>query len=727
MTIRTETEVDHFGNTTRKADLGVIAGGPLGYDDERITTTTYAHNLDRWIIGLPVEVNTTDEGGAFVSRTRNEYDNQAGGVGNRGLLTAEEAFTDAGTGLITRYLYDAFGNVTTVRDPEYGSGGHERVYGYDATFHTYVETETIKVGNGSSDLVASATYDKGGGVITSSTDFNGNVSTYQYDSFFRLVGIVKPGDTPGAPTQVFEYRPGDPVRKLVYSYSPVGDLALSVSAADLVVSEVGVKSREEAGGGTFDIVQITDGMGHKLGTIEEGATAGQWVYKDVKRYTSRGQERDSYLPFFGGSPSFTQPPPDGARVTCFLDALGRKVSCINPPETAGGARTATRTDYLPLVTVLFDEEDNDPGSDHFNTPHVQYQDGLERLVGVDESIDGETWPTRYAYDLLDNLTGIVDSQGNRKAMSYDGLSRLTFMDDPDRGIMSYTYDDASNLIQTEDAKGQVIVMTYDGANRILSEDYLDAAGIAPDVSYFYDEPVTVPAGDGSMATSSQVKGKLSRVIDLSGAEVFSYDARGRTAWKIKQVPDPFTGVLSSYQFAFGYDSLDRLRTLGYPDGDSVGYTYNARNLPESIVGGPGGHIISAMSYIASGQLASIAYGNGVNTAYAYDPRLRLRKLDTVGPGGAGLIDFDYTFDGASNITRIDDNRAAVPVSDPRHNTQVFAYDDLYRLTGVQYPSLGEGIAYSYDRIGNMLGKTSGIVHDENDLSITNLGAMSYGG
>jgi len=93
------------------------------------------------------------------------------------------------------------------------------------------------------------------------------------------------------------------VRKLLYSYTSSGNLNLSITAADLVVSRVVVKSRETAGGGTFDITQITDGAGHKLGTIEEGETGGQFVYKDVKRYTARGAERDSYLPFFGGGPS----------------------------------------------------------------------------------------------------------------------------------------------------------------------------------------------------------------------------------------------------------------------------------------------------------------------------------------------------------------------------------------------------------------------------------------
>ena len=488
-----------------------------------------------------------------------------------------------------------------------------------------------------------------------------------------------------------------------------------------------MKSRETAGGGTFDIVQITDGAGHELGTIEEDTTAGQFVYKNVKRYTSRGHERDSFLPFGGGTPEFIDPPGGAARVMMFYDAAGRAIRSINPPEIAAGAQTETRSLYLPLKTVLFDEEDTKAGSPHANTPHVQYKDGLGRLIGVDEINSGQTWPTRYAYDLNDQLTQITDSQSNVKTMTFDGLKRMIGMNDPDRGVMSYTYDDASNLTETVNAKGQHIAMGYDGANRLKTEDYLDAAGHAPDVTYFYDTPATIPAGDGSSATSTNAAGKLTDVTDLSGEEYLSYDARGRTAWKVKRIPDPVSGALASYQCAYSYDSLDRLVTHTYPDGDQVGHTYNARNLPQTITGGPGGFIVSGMTYKPSGQLDTTTYGNGVATTYGYDPRLRLRSLSTV-KAATQLLSFGYTFDGASNITRIDDNRAAVGSADPRKNTQVFGYDDLYRLTNVQYPALLSGsagsISYAYDRIGNMLSQISNIAHDENGLSVINLGTMS---
>src|SRR5439155_22237798 len=91
---------------------------------------------------------------------------------------------------------------------------------------------------------------------------------------------------------------------------------------------------------------------------------------------------------------------------------------------------------------------------------------------------------------------------------------------------------------------------------------------------------------------------------------------------------------------------------------------------------------------------SITYGNGVLTRYDYDPRLRLTEIDTEQPQhGSELVHFGYIFDDASNILRIDDRRStqAVPASDPRRNTQLFNYDDLYRVKYAGYAFGAPGV------------------------------------
>ena len=176
----------------------------------------------------------------------------------------------------------------------------------------------------------------------------------------------------------------------------------------------------------------------------------------------------------------------------------------------------------------------------------------------------------------------------------------------------------------------------------------------------------------------------------------------------------------------------------YPDNDQVTYEYNDRSLLARIPGGPSGNILSNLVYAPSAQQQQIDYGNGVRTTYGYDNRQRLLHLQTVSQPSTlnqQLINFSYSFDDVSNIKAIQDERdtAAVAATDKRRNSQTFTYDDLYRLTRVQYnlpnpvSANGGEIDYRYDRIGNMLAQTSDITQLENGLPVTDLGALGYGG
>ena len=123
----------------------------------------------------------------------------------------------------------------------------------------------------------------------------------------------------------------------------------------------------------------------------------------------------------------------------------------------------------------------------------------------------------------------------------------------------------------------------------------------------------------------------------SPARNTSYDARGRVESSIKRIPDPlFLSTLNPHRStvwsatapASTYDSLDRSRTLTYPDNDQVTYLYNAAQSAHTASPAARRAISSATSFTApSAQLASIDYGNGVRTTYDYDPRLRLNGLD----------------------------------------------------------------------------------------------------
>src|SRR5262249_32797013 len=145
------------------------------------------------------------------------------------------------------------------------------------------------------------------------------------------------------------------------------------------------------------------------------------------------------------------------------------------------------------------------------------------------------------------------------------------------------------------------------------------------------------------------KGRLAYVEDTSGEEHTSYDARGRTEWTIKRIPDPLLQAagngpsqLVAYRTQLAYDSFDRIINMIYPDNDQVGYEYDARGLLQRITGGPSGSIVPSIGYTPGGQQEQIDCGNGVRTSYAYDSRQRLVHLRTASLSASPpqqLIDF----------------------------------------------------------------------------------------
>jgi RHS repeat-associated protein len=753
-------DYDDYGNQILEADFGIDGGD---YDDERVTTTTYAHGgnaLSLWVIDKPETTSVTDEAGAFVSKKTHFYDGNPlegiqGEIQNRALLHRIIEYIDPNQSIqAIRRRYDEYGNVTETQDPV----GDVRRIAWDPVFQTYAVREAIVVGGGSPDLILNAEYDYGFGVVTKAIDFNDNITTYGYDSFARLVKIVRPGDTPTQPTLSFEYQPVDPTRGRGFVYDTAGKLTLAtvpLGAASRVIT----RQREIAGQeGEFLTASFTDGLGNTLATIEEGEAPNTWIVKTANSYNLRRIRQSKWLPFqisSVGLPQFATIWPSGRPPTSegvspavvstdiYYDPTGREIRSVAAPETWGGPRRETVTQYLPFQKRLFDEEDLLSGSQHFATPHTEHSDGLNRLIAVEETarltdfgLPGPltNWLTEYAYDLNDQLIRVRDSQGNTKTMAFDGLKRVTSMNDPDRGRTTFVYDDASNLRETVDAKGQRITYTYDGVNRIKTEDYHDTGPRAPDVEYFYDTPQSnLDLGDGTRGVANNTKGQLAFVRDLSGETHLSYDARARIEWELKRIPDRVHGQLVSFRTRFGYDSADRLEQVVYPDGDQITHDYNSRNLLSRVFGASLGDVIASVSYRPSGQLSAVKYGDGLNTAYNYDPRLRLSNIQTTNKAGERLLDFSYGFDGANNIERIEDRRNLVGLRDAtnRFNTQVFTYDDLYRLTRADYPPLASGktnhIDYSYDRIGNMLAQTSNIPQEVDGLPMVNLGVMDSGG
>lgn len=643
ITLLREIDQDNYGNTIKDFNYGVVAGGDKSVGkDEILTYTDYVLDTTRWMLDRPSRVRVTNLNGGFVSEQRNTYD-------AKGNLVKQEATPDDSAYIaVVQNTIDAYGNITKITD----ANGNARAIGYDATFHTFPVSETIS-GLG---LSITAGYDLGLGVLTSYSDFSGNTTTYAYDPLGRLAAIVKPGDSASYPTQTFTYTLSNPV------------------------SSVLTKSRERAGeSATYDTKTYYDGLGRKLQTRSNGESNNFVVSEAVTFNQQKGIQRQ-WLAYYSATMDYEKPVATKPSVAKEYDAKGRSIKEINPDATFRS------TVYQALRKTEYDEEDNGSGP-HANTPHSFVNDGLDRLVEVQENNAGAVYSTRYEYDGRGKLSKITDQEGNVKTMTFDGLGRKIRAYDPNRHGTSYSYDPVGNLVSTLDAKNQTVTYTYDVANRITTENF---NGVK--VRYHYDNDLA-----SKYPGMSNTRGKLAWVEDEAGTEVYSYDGRGNTIVKIREIG----GMVFTNRMA--YDSLDRVTSLTYPDNSTLGYQYNAMNKLEAIPG-----FVASIDYEPHGGKSKFVYANGVESTYQYDARQRMVGLSSQ-KGSSVYQNLGYNYDLSSNITALADKRPSKTTED---QTRSYQYDDLYRLTHAVAPAWSE--SYQYSSIGNMTLKSD-------------IGTMEYGG
>lgn len=681
---------DDYGNQTQAFNYGQVCGPEGNPDltcgnDELLTYTDYIYDQARYRMNRPQRIYQTDAAGNLVSDKRFYYDGEpyvglpAGQLTRGNLTRQEESLGPSGAGRFIptqRQQFDDYGNVTGMMD----ANGNLTTVDYDALLHTFPVVERLHLAD-SKVLTFAASYHYGFGKVSAATDYNGHALTYIFDTFGRLSKIVHPGDTLALPTQQFRYEIGSP--------------------RSAIISE----QREQSGADQFYTTVIYfDGLGRKLQTRSE-AENGQVVVTEAVTFNARQMVAAEYLPYYDSGLAYKAPDPALPHTTNSYDPLAR----IERRRHPDGAMT--REVFQPLHKLLYDEEDNNPTSLHYDTPRSMRYDGLGRLVGVEEvnrvGDAFERYLTRYEYDRLGYLLKIVDAQGNSKTQSFDALGRKLTIADPDRGLTTFTYDDVGNVLEKVDAKGQRMRFTYDAANRILTQNYVTSADDhTPEVRYHYDADL---APDYANAQNTQ--GRMAWVEDESGGEYLSYDARGNMIGRVKRVNVPGANESIDFVMRMAYDAMQRLVAYTYPDGTVQPFVYSAQSHLEAVPG-----YVTNIDYIASGKRSRIETADGAVTSYDYDQRQRLATLRSVGRQNTIYQDWRYQLDGVSNILRIDDLRpAATPADDA---SQRFTYDSLNRLLTAHYAG-GDQIDFGYDSVGNL-------VHKSSTLPAQNVGAFGIG-
>jgi RHS repeat-associated protein len=658
---RQELDYDAKGDVVALRDVGDVADPA----DDLSASIAYALDggaaADLWSVSRPRTVDVVDAGGRALRSRAADYDVN----GNLKTLTA--ALGDgrfAVTELSWNLAGPARGTLDWVKGADNGQGQrYQTWYGYDEVASTWATSI-----RDSHQYTSSAAYDLRFGEATRTTDVNGRSTTRQLDAYGRLERLAGPRDTLDAPTVWIDYAHG----------------------ATVPYARTHNRLPRKAGDrrGTVDTVVVMDGLGRVVQTKKtaEMATSettrgvgwsvsGHQVFDLMGRVQLQGQTFAS----FSSRPEFVPGRPTNP-TRLLYDDLGRMIETVEPngalTRVAYGFGTPAGTLVRRFKTTTTDAEGRSKSA---------YKDASDRVVAMEERIEGRTPTTHYQYSPVGDLLRVVDAAGNLTRLEYDLLGRRTRLENPDTGALRFELAPAGNMVRKYDANLDAsrsaqrwIAYTYDH-DQLVGISYPD---MSRDVVYTYGKAGTDEERNGV--------GRVIEVKDDAGRELRTYGELDELASSTRLLRPLRPGDRErTFKTSFTHDAFGRMLTITYPDDEVVEYEYDAGGLLERATGhrGTGAAVPGDEVYLASiaydefGQRVRMTLGNGVVTSYGYEPLTRrLHTLTTSTPLQRKLQAITYGYDLVGNV-RTMVNALGEPVGDRSGEVRYeYGYDELYRLT-----------------------------------------------
>jgi RHS repeat-associated protein len=719
----TESQFESINQTT--AQTGMLANISFGPGTPASSTETVylndANYRDRNMLSLASLVLLKDGNGQVVSKTEKFYDEAAypvltygdlAGVPDyvdpqttaRGNVTTLRRYTDIGANLYleTHAQYDQCGNVRNAWN-ERGilsqvsySSTYKHAYGTSAT--TAVPDPTGQHGS-NAGFTTSSVFDYATGLALSTTDANGQTTTFSYADEQNVV---------------------DPLNRLRKVTRADGGWT-SYYFNDVIGNFYSLTTTKIDAARVAQSYQYSDALGRvNRSAVFEGGT--NYLVTDTQ-YDSMSRVWRSSNPYraqsLGGAVN-----PSGLWTTSAYDALSR----VKQITLTDG--TTLQTNYQGIYTTI---------NDQAGKQRRQKTDSLGRVVRVDEpdavsgalgGVDTPAFPTFYDYDSRGNLVHVAQGEGaqtQHRYFKYDALSRLTherqveqsavhnasdaltgnsqwsrrivYDENNYQGLMTSTYD--ARLVSTQ--------YVYDNLNRIYQVTYSDST---PAVNNYYDQ---ARAGAFNKTRLTQVttaaapaSGQIPSIPATS--VVYDYDLMGRVKNHQQQVDT------NTYTLSYGYDFGGQLTSETYPSGRVVNYAYDDASRLSQVSSGSTTYATQFV-YGTKGMLTSVAWGNNAVESYDYNDRLQLREQSLAKDGATiqryeykyGRVATDGTIDETKNTGQI--GRVESFIGAARQWQQRYTYDYLGRLSAAA-EHRGDNLQqtfllnYDFDTFGNRYQKQS---------------------
>ena len=710
--------------TAQNDPIDSIPDGPL----LRITNTSYlttnANYRDRNILGLPTYSSISDANG-IVSQTSISYDESAYpllsfgpvvGWNNpqtsyRGNPTTVKKWLNypTATWIETHTQYDQYGNVRKSWDGmgrlepsaelDYSAGHY---YAYPTTISTIAPDPEGTHGQPTA-LVSTSVFDLNTGLVTSTTDPNGQTTSVEYNDPLQRQTKVTRAD--GGWTSI------------LYNDDPSNTYIRTQTLQRTEPSQRVIESYEY-----FD----------KVGrSVRSFANEGSTYLTTDTQYDLLGRVWRVSIPYRTTATSLNSGVnPSNQWTTNSYDSQNR----VTAVTTADGAHVNSLYGYSLISGLLGTTVTS---SDQMGKTRKGITDGFGRVIRVIEDPDGVAHQTNYTYDVMNNLRKV--EQGSQlRYFGYDSLSRVIFVRQVEQTVNTslpdwtdpvtnysggwtagFTYDNNGNTLTRRDARNITTTFTYDQLNRVTKVRYTNDPQSTPDVNNYYD-------GYRSDAYTDipNVKGRAwqNETIEQVRFTVDNFDVMGRPTIQRQQFWSN-SAWSSSYQVSVGYDLSGGLVSQKYPSEHTITYETDQLGRLQTFSGNLGDGVpriyANNFQYNDFGALQQEQFGTQTPLYHKqrYNQRGQLwdMRLSTVSfssdpaNGDRGSIVNYYSNNYSQGGSGTDNNgnllRQEINVPNGPYFQQNYTYDDLNRLTSVNEKLNGTGAdsfkqVYTYDRWGN---------------------------
>ena len=550
------------------------------------------------------------------------------------------------SGGTTAYSYDNQLDLTELQDPL----GHIQQLTYDAAGDLITQSSPWTT---TANSVTRMGYDSLHR-MTSSTDPNGNTTTYTYTGT-NLTKVTPPGAAGGATTYLYnslgERTEADgPTGIQTYTYDAAGNLTgsklLSLTRAPL--NGLGSTSTHDEAG---DVLTSTDARGNLASGINSTYTTSGTFDADGNQLTTTTpgpQTTTTTYTAAGDVASVTAA--NGSKTT-----FGWNQSNLTSTATTSGATTATA--YDPSGDQL---SVTDAGG---RTTTSTYDASGRQLTSTSTA----NITTTYTYNVEGDVVATSDTAGNTGSFTYSPANQK-LSSTLDGVTTSVTYDGAGNVASQTDGAGNVITYTYNSHEKLAS-----VATSAGTTTYAYD-----------------LSDNLSAITDGDGHTVaYTHNGAGQLT----------AMIVNGHTTSYTYDVDGNLTGITDPDGRSTKYTVNAQDLRTGINYSQAGQttINITEAYNAAGQRTQMTDPTTGTHTYTYDPS---GNLTSAANGANNTYSYDYSTPGVMTETYPDGTKVS------------YGFDDAHNVMSVTAPGVSVSYLRNTDRQVTGIAYSNGLLESQ---------------